>query len=81
MEACEPCSRTAEHAAPIRHRRRVPRGDILVERRRMLEHGVHIRHRGDVPVGNIGVEITFPVEYIFPYCRLRTRPTKQWRPR
>ena len=65
MEACEPCSRTAEHAAPIRHLRRVPRGDVLVERRRTVEHGPHARHRGDVPVGNIGVEITFPLEYIF----------------
>ena len=65
MEACEPCSRTAEHARHIRHRRRVPRGDVLVERRRMLEHFAHIHHRGDVPVGNIGVEITFPLEYIF----------------
>ena len=63
MEACEPCSRTAEHAAPIRHRRRVPRGDVLVERRRLVEHDLHIRHLLDVPCGKILVEFARPFKH------------------
>ena len=72
MEACEPCSRRPEHVHHIRHRRRVPRGDVLVERRRIgvhairgtVEHGRHHRHLLDVPCGKILVEFARPFKHV-----------------